>query len=135
MRFGIQVRLDLDGIQDARFDSTVRADIQLHESAQDLTAVARKSLESLSRIHDCVRTLTELEVNTCTTRWDEILQTAQSQIGHLVGLEAIAREDGGTIRDRIAVFSDLTKRVREMRSRYKNLKFCSGWYVSGGLGT
>jgi hypothetical protein len=133
-RFGIQIQLDVDELQnDSRFDRQVRAEIEGQESARDLTAMTRGSLESLSRLHQVVRTLTEARFKACATKSDEVLQTAQREIGHLTGLAAVERDDDGTLREKVYLFPDLAKRVHYMRSRYKELKFSSGWYVSSGL--
>ena len=98
-----------------------------------MTAVLRKSLESLSRIHEFVRQLTEPEVDTRLAKMEDVLKVAQAEIGHLIGLAAIEQSDDGMRRETIPVFRELSERVRQMRTRYRNLKFCSGWYVSSGL--
>jgi hypothetical protein len=133
VRFGIQVDLDADGLcSSPRIDPVAITDLQ-SPAARDMTAVLRKSLESLSRIHEVVRQLTESEVDTHLAKMEDVLKVAQAEIGHLIGLAAIEQSDDGIRRETIPVFRELSERVRQMRTRYRNLKFCSGWYVSSGL--
>ena len=125
--------LDVDGLcSSPRIDHVAITDLQ-SPAARDMTAVLRKSLESLSRIHEFVRQLTEPEVDTRLAKMEDVLKVAQAEIGHLIGLAAIEQSDDGMRRETIPVFRELSERVRQMRTRYRNLKFCSGWYVSSGL--
>jgi len=132
VRFGIEIALDVDGIcKDRRIEITkddIRAD-----AAKDVTAVLRKSMDSISRIHEWVRQRTEELAECSLKRIDETLRVAEAKIGHLRGLAAVEYEDDET-REVIYVFEELPNRVKQMRMRYGNLKLCSGWYVSSGLG-
>jgi hypothetical protein len=131
VRFGIEVTLDVEGIcsdPKLRIDpADLRAD-----AAKDVTAVLRKSMDSLSRIHEWVREKTEEVVVGALQKIDHTLRIAEVEIGHLHGLAAVEYDDD--TQDLVYVFEDLPKRVRQMRTRYGTLKLCSGWYVSSGLG-
>ena len=134
VRFGIQPQLDVDELRsDPSFKGTVLAEIEKEPAAQDLTYMIRQFIESLSRVHEAVRDLTEPEVAVWTLKLDNVVERARTEIGHTIGLAAVEQEEEGSYRDKVYVFADLAKRVHDMRSRYRNLKFASGWYVSSGV--
>src|ERR1035437_3431480 len=85
VRFGIEVALDVEGIcsdPKLRIDpADLRAD-----AAKDVTAVLRKSMDSLSRIHEWVREKTEEVVVGALQKIDHALRIAEVEIGHLHGL-------------------------------------------------
>src|ERR1035437_2440293 len=132
VRFGIEIALDVEGIcRDARIEVS-KEDIRA-DAAKDVTSVLRKSMDSLSRIHESVRQKTEEPAECSLKKIDETLKVAEAKIGHLRGLAAVEYEDDEA-REVIYVFEELPNRVKQMRMRYGNLKLCSGWYVSSGLG-
>ena len=131
VRFGIEVALDVRGIcADSRIEVS-KEDIRA-DAAKDVTAVLRKSMDSLSRIHEWARQKTEEVVVGTLQTIDQTLKIAEVEIKHLHGLAAVEYDDDET-QDVVYVFEDLPKRVKQMRARYGNLKLCSGWYVSSGL--
>ena len=134
VRFGIELQLDLDELRDdPRCDRQLLAELEENGAARDLTCMTRQFMESLSRVHESVRGLTEAEVAVWTAKIDDVVETANAKIGHTLGLAAVSQEDEGTYREKVYVFPDLAKRARDMRTRYQNLKFSSGWYVSSAL--
>jgi hypothetical protein len=91
------------------------------------------SMECLGRIHEWVRQKTGKAAECSLKKIDETLKLAEAEIGHLRGLAAVEYDDDEA-HGAVYVFEDLPKRVKQMRTRYGNLKLCSGWYVSSGLG-
>ena len=133
VRFGIQLQLDVDELRnDPRFNRRLLAEVEQNDAARDLTHMTRQYMESLSRVHESVRGLTEAGVAVWTAKIDDVVETARTKIGHTLGLAAVRQEDEG-LTEKVYVFSDLAKRARGMRVRYPNLKFSARWYVSSAI--
>jgi len=131
VRFRIHPELDTDELRtDPGFDRSVLVEIEQQEDARDLTLMIRQFIAGLSRVHESVRDLADREVTSWTATFDNALETARTEIKHLVGLAAVEQDDEGNYCDKVYVLADLPKRVHEMRKRYRNLKSCSHWYVS-----
>src|ERR1035437_7025937 len=82
VRFGIEVALDVRGIcADSRIEVS-KEDIRA-DAAKDVTAVLRKSMDSLSRIHEWARQKTEEVVVGTLQTIDRTLKIAEVEIKHL----------------------------------------------------
>lgn len=126
VRFGVEARLDVEEMRsDPRFDRAILAEIEYQKPAQDLTFVVRQYVEGLSRIHLAIRDSTGQAVDDWTVTLDTAIEKARTKIENTLGLAAVEETAEGNYREEIHLVADITKRLHEMRQRYRNLKFLS----------